>query len=75
VFDAATRTFSGAPAASGTFQITVTATDAAGASVSDTFALVVDDSWANLLIQAEAFTGLGPSPFFAQAAAAASGGS
>jgi VCBS repeat-containing protein len=36
-FNAATRTFSGTPTGSGTFAVTVTATDAAGLSVNDTF--------------------------------------
>ncbi|WP_197480191.1 CARDB domain-containing protein, partial [Anabaena sp. 4-3] len=42
-FDAATRTFSGTPThtASGSYNITVTATDTAAASVSDTFTLKV----------------------------------
>ncbi|MFC4173382.1 putative Ig domain-containing protein, partial [Microvirga sp. GCM10011540] len=40
-FDPATRTFSGAPTAAGTYDVTVTATDSAGEAVSDTFALVV----------------------------------
>lgn len=44
-FNAATGTFSGSPQAGdiGTYQVTVTATDALGASVSDTFTLAIDD--------------------------------
>lgn len=44
-FDAVTRTFSGTPndSASGTYAITITATDASNASVSDSFTLAVQD--------------------------------
>ncbi|WP_043358433.1 putative Ig domain-containing protein, partial [Belnapia sp. F-4-1] len=40
-FDTATRTLSGTPTAAGTYQVTVTATDTAGASVSGTFDLII----------------------------------
>ncbi|QNN46213.1 putative Ig domain-containing protein [Thermomonas brevis] len=40
-FDAGTRTFSGAPAATGSWNVTVTARDPSGATVSDTFVLTV----------------------------------
>ncbi|WP_223488583.1 M10 family metallopeptidase C-terminal domain-containing protein [Pseudomonas sp. A-RE-19] len=50
-FDAATRTFSGTPSdtASGNYDVLVKATDPAGASVSDSFALVVADAPANTI--------------------------
>jgi hypothetical protein len=40
-FDAASRTFSGTPTVAGTYQVEVTATDLSGASVSDSFEIVV----------------------------------
>ncbi|VVP77213.1 hypothetical protein PS934_00353 [Pseudomonas fluorescens] len=50
-FDAATRTFSGTPndTASGNYNVLVIATDPVGASVSDSFALVVADAPANTI--------------------------
>ncbi|WP_043361989.1 putative Ig domain-containing protein [Belnapia sp. F-4-1] len=56
-YDAATRTLSGTPTTAGTYQLTVTATDTAGATATDTFALIIsaeeEEPAAPILIQAE----------------------
>ncbi|MBC9205572.1 carbohydrate-binding protein [Roseomonas aerophila] len=57
-FNPATGTFTGTPAQPGTYQVVVTATDTANASVSDTFAIVVAPAdpvpFTPIVLQAEA---------------------
>ncbi|MBL6080118.1 putative Ig domain-containing protein, partial [Belnapia sp. T18] len=58
-YDAATRTLSGTPTAAGTYELTVTATDTAGATATDTFNLVIspeeEEPAGVVRIEAEAF--------------------